>query len=40
SCYQNSEIACGICESCRLRINAFQEARYRDPIPYEIPINW
>jgi len=40
SCYQNSEVACGICESCRLRINAFQKAGYKDPIPYEIPINW
>lgn len=40
SCYQNSEIACGVCESCRLRINAFQKAGYKDPIPYEISIKW
>lgn len=40
SCYQNEEKACGLCESCMLRITAFREAGYPDPIPYAIPITW
>jgi len=35
SCYQNTEKACGICDSCLLRLNAFEKAGYKDPIPYE-----
>ena len=35
SCYQNSEKACGKCESCALRLKGFKEAGVRDPIPYE-----
>ena len=35
SCYQNSEKACGKCESCVLRLKGFQEAGVKDPIPYE-----
>ncbi len=35
SCYQNSERACGRCESCALRLKGFQEAGVKDPIPYE-----
>jgi 7-cyano-7-deazaguanine synthase len=34
SCYQNAEEACGVCDSCLLRLRAFQEADIRDPIPY------
>ena len=34
SCYQESEIACGSCDSCALRLRAFREAGARDPIPY------
>ncbi len=36
SCYKNSEKACGVCDSCRLRLNGFKEAGIEDPIPYEI----
>ncbi len=36
SCYQNSEKACGRCESCALRPTGFREAGVQDPIPYEI----
>jgi len=36
SCYKNSDKACGICDSCRLRLNGFKEAGIEDPIPYEI----
>jgi 7-cyano-7-deazaguanine synthase len=35
SCYQNSEKACGRCESCALRLKGFREAGISDPIPYE-----
>ena len=35
SCYQNSEQACGRCESCALRLKGFREAGVKDPIPYE-----
>ncbi len=40
SCYQNSNVSCGVCESCRLRIKAFKEAGVKDPISYGISINW
>jgi len=34
SCYRESELACGTCDSCALRLRAFREAGERDPIPY------
>ncbi len=34
SCYKNNDIACGICESCALRLKGFQLAGLEDPIPY------
>ncbi len=34
SCYQNEEQACGVCDSCLLRLRAFSEAGVADPIPY------
>lgn len=34
SCYLGEEDACGVCDSCRLRLKGFEEAGYRDPIPY------
>ena len=34
SCYRESELACGNCDSCALRLRAFREAGARDPIPY------
>jgi len=34
SCYQFEGEACGVCDSCRLRLNAFAEAGVADPIPY------
>lgn len=37
SCYQNSEHACGRCDSCRLRRRAFRQAGATDPIPYAGP---
>ena len=35
SCYQNNDKACGMCESCLLRLRGFQSAGVEDPIPYE-----
>jgi 7-cyano-7-deazaguanine synthase len=34
SCYSGSREACGVCESCVLRLRAFREAGAKDPIPY------
>ena len=34
SCYSGEREACGICESCVLRLRAFREAGAKDPIPY------
>ena len=34
SCYQDDEEACGVCDSCLLRLRAFEEAGVADPIPY------
>ena len=35
SCYSREDSACGVCDSCILRLRAFQEAGATDPIPYE-----
>ena len=37
SCYQAEEKACGICDSCALRLRGFQQAGIVDPIPYATP---
>lgn len=37
SCYQASDAACGVCESCRLRLRGFAEAGAADPLPYAGP---
>ncbi len=34
SCYQGQEAACGVCDSCALRLRAFEEAGIEDPLPY------
>jgi 7-cyano-7-deazaguanine synthase len=34
SCYSREDQACGICDSCVLRLRAFQAAGVQDPIPY------
>ena len=35
SCYQNENEACGICDSCALRLRGFQLAGVDDPINYK-----
>jgi 7-cyano-7-deazaguanine synthase len=35
SCYTGKAAACGICDSCRLRLAAFAEVGQVDPLPYE-----
>ncbi|MBN1948985.1 MAG: 7-cyano-7-deazaguanine synthase QueC [Candidatus Cloacimonetes bacterium] len=40
SCYKNNDIACGVCDSCVLRIRAFRKAGVKDPLPYAIDIDW
>jgi 7-cyano-7-deazaguanine synthase len=34
SCYSRQDRACGVCDSCVLRLRAFQEAGASDPLPY------
>jgi len=34
SCYSREDRACGVCDSCVLRLRAFQEAGASDPLPY------
>ena len=38
SCYQFEDAACGVCDSCRLRLRAFAEAGQPDPIPYRAAV--
>ena len=35
SCYMGRDLACGVCDSCRLRLKGFAEAGQMDPLPYE-----
>ncbi len=35
SCYSGEERACGVCDSCVLRLRAFADVGTNDPIPYE-----
>jgi len=39
SCYKNEDAACGVCDSCRLRLNGFKIAGVKDPISYEAKID-
>ena len=34
SCYAGEEKACGVCDSCRLRLAAFEALNLSDPLPY------
>jgi 7-cyano-7-deazaguanine synthase len=35
SCYSREDYACGVCDSCVLRLRAFQEAGAVDPVRYD-----
>jgi 7-cyano-7-deazaguanine synthase len=34
SCYERNDQACGVCDSCALRLRGFQKAGIQDPIEY------
>jgi len=34
SCYKSEDRACGVCDSCRLRLRGFEQAGVEDPILY------
>ncbi len=36
SCYQEEEEACGVCDSCALRLRGFQRTGVKDPIKYKV----
>lgn len=36
SCYQSEDEACGVCDSCALRLRGFQKAEIDDTIPYKL----
>ena len=38
SCYSREDRACGVCDSCVLRLRAFEQAGVEDPIPYLGPV--
>ena len=38
SCYQSDDEACGLCDSCRLRLRAFSQAGHTDPIAYRTQV--
>jgi len=40
TCYNNRRPACGVCDACVERINAFKANKIKDSLPYEIKINW
>ncbi len=40
SCYKNEDKACGVCDSCALRLRGFQLAGVEDPLPYEKRISY
>lgn len=35
SCYASGDLACGVCDSCALRLRGFQQAGLMDPLPYK-----
>jgi 7-cyano-7-deazaguanine synthase len=36
SCYHGRAKACGVCDSCQLRLKGFREAGVKDPLPYVV----
>lgn len=40
TCYLGGEHACGACDACQLRVNAFRQVGVVDPVSYAAPIDW
>lgn len=40
TCYNGREKACGTCPTCANRLKAFIDAKIKDPIEYEVNIDW
>lgn len=40
SCYQSEDLACGVCDSCALRLRGFEQAGFIDPINYKTKPNY
>jgi len=40
SCYQDEDEACGVCDSCALRLRGFQQAGVEDTIKYKLKPNY
>jgi 7-cyano-7-deazaguanine synthase len=40
SCYEKNDVACGVCDSCALRLRGFQKAEREDPIEYLVRPNY
>ncbi len=40
TCYLGGERACGMCDACQLRIQAFQQVGVVDPVPYAALVGW
>jgi len=40
TCYEGTRPACGKCPACKLRIQGFKEVGMKDPLEYEINIDW
>ena len=38
SCYAQNDVACGVCDSCALRLRAFKKLGLEDPIKYTIQL--
>jgi 7-cyano-7-deazaguanine synthase len=38
SCYQGEDLACGVCDSCVLRLRAFAQAGQTDPVAYRVQV--
>ncbi|MBI5403644.1 MAG: 7-cyano-7-deazaguanine synthase QueC [Ignavibacteriae bacterium] len=36
SCYNSNDKACGVCDSCALRLRGFQQAGLKDPVSYKV----
>lgn len=40
TCYEGKRPACGVCDACAERIGAFKANGVRDPIAYEVEVEW